>query len=263
MVKFSFITVCYNVEAELRKTMESILLVDGDDYEYIVVDGASKDGTLDALKGYEKKFDGKMRWISEKDYGIYDAMNKGIANSRGQYITFINAGDVFLPECIDAFRGAIDADIMYGNTVNVYLADGKCKKVIKKSNPNITLKSLRRGMGVVHQSIFTHRGLFDKVGVFNVEYTIGADWDFLIRSVKNGAKLEYLDVSVCEFDLGGVSSGIHNMQRHKIRKANALYKVVDIEFFRDIFNLKVMLQLFIGKNNYQKLRYKMNQKRGN
>ena len=94
-----------------------------------------------------------------------------------------------------------------------------------------------------------------------MEYTIGADWDFLIRSVKNEAKLEYVDISVCEFDVGGVSSGLHNMQRHRIRKTNGLYRVVDVDFFKDVLNPKVMIQLFIGKNNYQKLRYKMNKKR--
>ena len=261
MVKFSFITVCYNVETDLRRTMESILLVDGDDYEYLVVDGASTDGSISALKEYEEKFGGKMRWISEKDNGIYDAMNKGIANSCGEYIAFINAGDIFLPKCMGALRSASDADIIYGNTVNVYLSSGMCEKVTKKSNPEITLKSLCRGMGVVHQSMFTHRRLFGRVGVFNVEYTIGADWDFLIRSVKNGAKLEYLDVSICEFDLGGVSSGIHNMQRHRIRKANNLYRVIDIDFFKDVFNPKVIIRFFIGKRNYQKLRYTINKKK--
>ena len=161
MCKFSFITVCYNVEEDLRKTMDSILLVDGDDYEYLVVDGASKDGSVSALKEYEERFGGKMRWMSEKDNGIYDAMNKGIANSCGEYIVFINAGDVFLPECMETLRRTPDADIIYGNTVNVYSADGVCEKVIKKSNPNITLKSLGRGMGVVHQSGNIQCGIYN------------------------------------------------------------------------------------------------------
>jgi len=266
MDMFSFITVCYNDEKVLKKTMESILSIESDNYEYIIVDGASKDGTVSLLKEYEGKFNGKMRWISEKDNGIYDAMNKGIQMSKGKYLSFINANDVFCSDSLTVIEKELtenrgqDIDIIYGNTVNVYNTDGCFEKVVRNSNANITLKSLRRGMGVVHQSMFTSKALFDRIGAFNVEYTIGADWDFLIRSVKSNAILKYVPCSICEFDVNGVSSGLHNMQRHKIRKANRLYRVIDIDLFKDVFNPKVLVQLFIGKENYQKLRYKANKK---
>ena len=113
-------------------------------------------------------------------------------------------------------------------------------------------------MGVVHQSMFTYKTLFDKIGEFNIKYTIGADWDFLIRAIRAQAVLKYVPLPICEFDVSGVSSGIHNMQRHRIRKANKLYKLFDIDLLKDVLNPKVIIQLFIGKKNYQKLRYKVN-----
>ena len=265
MCMFSFITVCYNDAKVLQKTMDAIFLIDSNDYEYIVIDGASKDNTTTLLKEYEKKFAGKMRWISEPDNGIYDAMNKGIRLSKGKYLIFINANDVFLRDSLGvvmnfALEAEDDIDIIYGDTVNVYTNGNQIQKVLKRSNPCINIKTLKNGMGVVHQSMFTNRKAFDKIGVFNTDFSIGADWDFLSRAVSSRLKLEYVSCPICEFDVRGVSSKVHNWQRHKIRKKNELYKVIDWTFFKDCFNVKLMIQVLIGQENYHKLRYVFNMK---
>lgn len=100
-MKFSIITVCYNSEKTIRRTFESVLNQSVTDYEYIVVDGASKDGTLDIIREYEEKFNGRMRWISEPDNGIYDAVAKGFKMSSGEILTWLGSDDLLFPTAFE------------------------------------------------------------------------------------------------------------------------------------------------------------------
>ena len=104
-MKFSIITVCYNSEKTIRRTFESVLSQSFTDYEYIVVDGNSKDSTVEIIKEYEPKFNGRMHWISEPDNGIYDAMNKGIRMAKGDFINMMNSDDQIAPNALQYVSG--------------------------------------------------------------------------------------------------------------------------------------------------------------
>lgn len=261
MPLFSIITVCYNSAGTIEETIKSVLAQDFCDFEYLVIDGGSNDCTVDIIKEYEPLFKGRMRWISEPDRGLYDAMNKAVRMAEGRYIEFINSDDKLIAGSLKeiANQTSPNADtIVYGDSVNIYENGEKKAMKTVKALTHITEKTLIFGMGVIHQSMFCGRKVFDSVGCFNMEYSIGADWDFLIRCIKNNIKMVYCPVAVTEFSIGGVSSKVHNIQRHKIRKANKLYKVVDVGFIRDIFNIKCMIQLILGEKLYRKLRYTVN-----
>ena len=118
MTKVSIITVCYNSSMTIRRTFDSVLNQTYADIEYIVVDGASTDGTIEIIKEYEPLFEGRMCWISEKDNGIYDAMNKGISMAEGELIGIINSDDYYEPDAVECMVNAMTNDkyqILYGS----------------------------------------------------------------------------------------------------------------------------------------------------
>lgn len=262
---FSIVTVCYNAENCIERTMESILGQNERAYEYILIDGKSTDATVDIIKYYEAEFNGKMRWISEKDQGIYDAMNKAIDIAKGTYVIFINAGDELCKNILKEIRFIIKENgypsLIYGDSIMEYSYNKEKIRKIRKADSKITMKTLGKGMGVIHQSILTRRDVFEKIGTFNITYSIGADWDLLIRCVQNNLSMLYIDKPISIFEANGISSKVHNIQRHRIRKNNHLYKAIDIEFIKDIVNIGTMIQLFIGKSRYIKLRYWINKKK--
>lgn len=260
---FSIVTVCYNAGSCIEKTVQSIMLQDCNDFEYIIVDGLSKDDTIEKVRKSEYGFNGRMKIISEKDNGLYDAMNKGISNAEGEYLIFINADDELCPNILSKVKETISSrkempDIIYGDSINVYYDGNKQATKVRHSYPKITCNTLKKGMGVVHQSIFTKKTLFDRIGTFNIEYSIGADWDFLIRCVKDNATMLYIPVPVCKFPTDGVSSTNHALQRHKIRKSNKLYRIIDFQMAKDVLEPAYVLQSLIGNDKYNKVRYHIN-----
>lgn len=260
---FSIITVSYNAQDTIEDTIKSILRQKCHDYEYLVVDGFSRDDTLKIVGQYEGKFNGKMRWISEPDKGIYDAMNKGLQMANGKYVIFVNADDSLCKNILGVIKEIILCEdtppaIVYGDCINIYEDNDRTLERIRKSFSRIDNKTLIKGMGVVHQSMFTSNALFEKIGAFDLQFPIGADWDFLIRAVKSNAQLQYVPLAVCRFRTVGISASIHNWQRHRIRKKNRLYKWVDAGLFMDVLNMKTMIQLLIGDKLYRKIRYKYN-----
>ena len=262
-VKFSIITVCYNAEQTLEKTIVSVLRQDYLNYEYLIIDGGSNDNTKRWYDQYYTFFNGRCFWYSEPDKGLYDAMNKGVKYSEGQYLIFLNADDELYPNALTAFEAAISQEIMmpdiiYGDAMIVYPNNTNNISKIRKANPNITLHSLMFGMGIIHQSMATSIQLFSSIGNFNLLYNIGADWDFLIRAVKSEARLLYIEKTICSYTADGLSSGVFNKQRHLIRKSNRLYKYFDYGYLYDLLNLPTMIQLVVGKTMYNKLRYLIN-----
>lgn len=264
---FSIITVCYNAESGIEKTITSILKQNNNNYEYLVIDGNSEDQTVAIIKKYYEKFQGRMKVVSEADNGLYDAMNKAVQMSRGRYLAFINADDELCEGILNRIQEKISngndgwPGIIYGDCLVIYKYDNKSIEKRRHAVYPINKKTLMKGMGVVHQSMFTSKRVFDCIGVFRIEYTIGADWDFLIRAVKNKISMCYMQIPFSKFTTDGVSSKVHNLQRHEIRKRNKLYKYIDTGFITDLLNVKTMIQLIIGKNNYQKLRFLKNKKR--
>ena len=132
-MKFSIITICFNSEKTIERTIKSVLAQTCRDYEYIIVDGASKDSTLDIVKRYEPMFEGRMKWKSEPDKGIYNAMNKGIKRASGDIIGIVNSDDWLEPDALENVQKSVtangnDLNSLYCGGINYHLANGEIKK---------------------------------------------------------------------------------------------------------------------------------------
>ena len=182
-MRLSIITATYNSERTLRDTMESILNQTFQDFEYIIVDGASKDATLDIIREYEPRFQGKMRYLSEPDKGIYDAMNKGFAMATGDVIGILNSDDFFtsddvLQAVVDGFAGeyvdAVYADIHFVGT------DDLTKCVRYYSSSVFRPWMMRFGMIPAHPSFYCRKAVYDQYGSFDTTYRIAADFEILL-----------------------------------------------------------------------------------
>ena len=194
----SVITVVYNGEKYLEATIQRVICQTYDNVEYIIIDGGSTDGTLDIIKKYEDKID---YWVSEQDSGIYNAMNKGIDLVSGEWINFMNAGDVFYAndvlENIFIKNKFIEIDIIYGNHQVVYPHKTRLSRAGK-------VKDIWKGSQFSHQSAFIYAS-FHKKNKYNLSNHIGADFEFFYKSYKNNQKFQYMDMVVSSISSGGVS----------------------------------------------------------
>ena len=183
MAKLSVITVTYNAERTLERTLKSVREQSYPDMEHIVVDGKSKDETVNLIRRYEND---KMTWLSEPDNGLYDAMNKAAAMASGDYLCFLNAGDTFfeartVEKMMDSFDEHTIPDILYGETAIVD-DNGKFLHTRRLKAPEtLTWKSFKQGMLVCHQAFIVKRALFEP---YDLSYRFSSDFDWCIRLMK-------------------------------------------------------------------------------
>ena len=196
---FSIITTTYNCGSKIDQTWASLLAQDFADFEYLVIDGNSKDGTQERLAAIK---DSRVQFCSEPDRGIYDAMNKGIARAQGRYLFFLGAGDLLLTGALPKISRHLpdsNATLVYGNVLmgaeeSVY--DGRFSK----------LKLCRRN--ICHQAIFYGRDVFKLVGNYDLKYRILADWAFNLKCFGDGRiTTQFAPINVARFEPGGVSGG--------------------------------------------------------
>ncbi len=204
MMKISIITVCRNAQDTIEETIKSVLMQTYNDIDYIIIDGKSTDYTLHLLQKYQSKI---STIVSEKDKGIYDAMNKGIEKAKGEIIHFLNSGDTLynkniISHIVQVFKNE-ERDIVYGDVV-----------LIDPSSPNKKLLKCHKyaddayltSENVCHQGIFTKKQVFTKYGGFNTKYKLAADFDWFLRSLfKYKIDSYYTDKIIANFLLGGVS----------------------------------------------------------
>ncbi len=220
MRKLSIITINRNNTEGLRKTMESVFRQTYRDIEYIVIDGASTDGSVDIIKEFASKVSsGKSRvesflWVSEPDRGVYEAMNKGIMKASGEYCLFLNSGDFLIaPDVIErVMKQCNGADILCARC-NVS-DDGK---VIWTSNPpeNITFGTLYT-VGLAHQSTFIKRTLFDTCRLYQEDFRYNADIAFWYKTIiDNHATTQRIDVVTTDYNLDGISSRENQSEQYK------------------------------------------------
>ena len=219
-MKVSLITACYNSAATIRTCMDSVLSQRDIELEYIVVDGGSKDGTVELLKDYEQRFEGRLRWISEPDQGMYDAINKGIAMATGDIVGILNADDVLaspdtLAHIAERFGGtgngervdAVYADIRFvkgGSSVEELRA---AKTVRYCSAAKWKPWMFRFAAMVPHPSFYVRRECFDRLGGYSLDYRICADFELELRYLYLAKlKATYLPECVVVMRLGGAST---------------------------------------------------------
>lgn len=229
---FSIITVVYNAIDTIERTFKSIFNQTFDDYEFIVIDGGSTDGTIDVIKRYEHLID---YWISEKDFGIYDAMNKGIYVSKGEWIHFLNAGDIYynIYMLTDIIKNLVGErpDLIIGKTIVK-----KDASQILVNNNILTKELLFYNMPICHQAVFFNSWLFSKYGYYDLHYKIVADYEWLVRIFHNiDVNTFSLDKVVVYYLDGGYST--KHLYRQKIEKY-----FVTIKYYKDK-RIKAFLRL--------------------
>lgn len=209
-MKITIITTTYNSAATIKDTFESVLRQTYADYEYLVIDGASEDDTVGIIRQYEPEFKGRMKWISEKDKGIYDAMNKGISLATGDVVGVLNSDDFFTSDDIleaiaCAFDGN-DTDAVYGD-VHFVNADN-LKKCVRYYSSRIFRPSLMRfGLMPAHPSFYLKRKRFEEIGLYDTSYKIASDFEFLLRAFcLHGIKAVYVKKDFVTMRTGGAST---------------------------------------------------------
>lgn len=227
-MKISIITVTYNSEETLRDTLQSVLTQSYSNIEYIIVDGVSKDGTVDIIKEYEPKFNGRMRWISEPDKGLYDAMNKGFRMATGDVIGIINSDDLLAePDAVEkvmrCFDENPDVDAVYANLY--YVAQNDTSKIVRhwisgKQRP------FRYGWHPAHPTFYVKREVYQQYGLFDLEFKFAADFELMLRLIeKEHIKLFYLPEPLVRMRLGGTTSkNLTNIKKGNIECIKAFRK---------------------------------------
>ena len=200
-MKISIITPVYNAEKSIERTIQSVLNQKNNlELEYIIIDGGSTDKTLEIINRYSPE----LSVISEKDKGVYDAMNKGVSIATGDIIGIINSDDWYndgaLKVVEEAFTKNLDVSIIH-SPVNNYLGE----KFLSTFQPG-NLENLLFKITVAHPSCFVKRELYNQIGGFDLSYSIAADYDFIFRAYTSGAKFLKVDFPLASFSMDGISS---------------------------------------------------------
>ncbi|MCF0202936.1 MAG: glycosyltransferase [Bacteroidaceae bacterium] len=207
-MKISVITVTYNSGKTIASTMESVLSQTYKDIEYIIVDGNSDDDTMNIVKQYEPRFNGKMRYISEKDKGIYDAMNKGILISTGEVVGILNSDDFYTSGNVleEVAKNISGVDAVYGD-VHFVSSDNLGKCVRYYSSRIFRPWILRFGIMPAHPTFYCRRELYEKYGVYSLEYRIASDYDMMVRLFhKEKISYRYIPLDFVTMRMCGVST---------------------------------------------------------
>ena len=185
-MKISIITSTYNSAATLADTFESVLAQTHQDIEYIVVDGDSKDQTLDIIRTYEPRFEGRMRWISERDNGLYFAMNKGLSMATGDVIGILNSDDFYTDETVlERIVQALEqtgAEAVYGD-IHYVAADNLNRCLRYYSSRGFSRWTMRLGFMPAHPSFYCRREVYERYGLFDTRYKVAADFELLLRLI--------------------------------------------------------------------------------
>lgn len=206
-MKISIVTVAFNSENTIRDTIESVLLQNYRDIEYIIVDGSSTDRTLDIIKEYGSQI---AKVISEPDCGIYDAMNKGIRAATGSIVGIINSDDLYhkenvISEIVESFDSK-DVESVFAD-VRYVKADNLNKTVRYYSSKHFSPNLFRYGFMPAHPTFFTYKKFYDLYGYYKTDYLIAGDYELLIRFLfSNKLKYKYLPIVVMRMRTGGVST---------------------------------------------------------
>ncbi len=228
-MQLSIITINYNDQEGLEDTFKSVFTQTHQQFEYVVIDGGSTDSSKELIEQYADKID---YWVSEKDTGIFNAMNKGIKAAKGDYLLFLNSGDTFynyevLANAVQQISNAYQ--IYYGDVQRVF-NDGT-KKI--KTYPEKLKFSFFVDSAIAHQSAIVKKTLFDDVFYFNESYKVFADWEFFICAVcKYDVPYKHLDLVVANYDMSGISSDVSTQKKYSLERENT-YKKYFPHFYED------------------------------
>ena len=248
----SIITATYNSAKTINDTIKSVLCQTNKDFEYIIIDGGSTDETIDIVKSYESEFSGRLKWVCEKDKGIYDAMNKGIKMASGDIIGILNSDDYYTSDDIlqtiaDAFK-CQDVDAIYGDIH--FIKDGDPDKCVRYySSKRFSPFWLRFGFMPAHPSFYCKREVFEKSGLYRLDYKIGSDYEMMVRLFrKYKISSRYVPKDFVTMRTGGASNSNLNSRLTLIKedvracRDNGIYTnelFVCLKFLYKIFEFRV------------------------
>jgi glycosyltransferase involved in cell wall biosynthesis len=233
----SVITIVFNGEKHLEQTIQSVLDQDYGQIQYIIIDGGSTDNSLNIIKKYEKNI---FYWISEKDRGISDAFNKGIAHATGDVIGIINADDWFEPKAFERVAAQMgDADICYGD---IQLWKNDKKELIQKGN----LQLLSKEMTIHHATVFVKREVYEKYGGFDLRYRCAMDYDLLLRFKVNNCRFIYIPHILSNMRWGGFSDKFWKLGCRETLDINNRY-LPEKRLSNQVYYLKHLTAIRIAK----------------
>lgn len=230
MPLITIITVVYNNVNQIEKTIQSVLNQRNANYEYIVIDGGSKDGTIDIISKYQHSI---AYFVSEKDSGIYEAMNKGWRKASGDYCLFLNSGDFFFNDNVlhdvQPYLEKKNADILYGS---LYAFDEK-QNWITEFPENISLYFLLNNF-LPHPATFFRTEIIKKNNGYNEKYKIIADWIFYIQAFLSGMHFLRMPITITAFYMKGLSANgeLNQMEREVVFKNELSFLSQDVDNFR-------------------------------
>ncbi len=251
MPKISIITPTYNSEQTLQGTIEALLRQTFSDFEYIIIDGVSKDGTIEKIKSYIPAFEKKgvtVKIISEPDKGVYDAMNKGIALAEGELVGITNSDDWYEDNALEVMwdkftDGKVDRSnsMIYG--IERVWKDGKIFNLQRRGASYISESVLP------HSTFFVANEVYKKHGAFDLSVKVLADYDFICRCVSRGVDLEEVDVVISNFCLGGISSSYFDFYSDFYRIKHKYGFISDKKYneLKNILKIKKMINKFVKK----------------
>lgn len=257
---FSIITVAYNSEETIERTIKSVLNQSHDNFEYIIVDGGSKDKTNDIIKQYKDEFKGGLTHISEPDKGIYDAMNKGIALAKGKVIGLLNSDDYYfentLAKVYDVFTSSDRKSVITGELI---FKSETGEQLLKTSKERFLKKTKHYKNGVRHPATFVPKVIYDDLGLFNIDYKIAADAELMYRIYKAKYEFIFLNEPLLVMCDGGASNskGLYKQLLKENRMllkdycANPIYRFYYISMAKLRLATKELLTGLISK--YRKI----------
>jgi glycosyltransferase involved in cell wall biosynthesis len=241
-LKLSLITVCYNSQAHIRTAIESVLSQTYQDIEYIVVDGKSEDDTVDIVKEYD------LHWISERDNGMYDAMNKGIRMATGEVVGILNSDDFYTnPYCIETVAKVFEDSMIDACFADVhFVKPERLDKTIRYySSARFKPSQFRWGFMPAHPTFFVRKKFFDEIGYYQTDYQIAADYELLIRFIYTyRLRYKYISLDMVTMRTGGKSTRswksnyILNKEIVRACNENGIYTnllMLSFKYFRKIF----------------------------
>lgn len=246
--KISIITINYNNKKGLEKTIQSVVCQTQIDYEFIVIDGGSTDGSKELIESYSKKID---YWVSESDAGVYNAMNKGIKTATGDFVVFMNSGDSFYDanvlEKVSPFL-VDDFDIYYGDNYKI-----KPHSKRKKTYPEKLSFSFFYSSCINHQATFIRKKLFYDYFFYSENLKIVADWEFFIYTIcVENRPYKYLKTTICNYDFTGISSNkehrsIVEFEKEEVFNKYFLLFVEDYKLINEIKSKRIQQIFYISK----------------
>ena len=187
---FSIATPCWNSASTIERTIKSVLAQDFKDYEYIIVDGGSTDGTLDIIKKYEPLFEGRMKWKSERDKGIYDAFNKGVERSNGDFCWNVNADDYMESDALHKIANKImklgQKDVVLTGGMRIVNAETLEQVSVHQVEENYAERAFNGNYMIPHPSTIVAKNIYNKYGAFDIEFKLAGDMDWFHRVYAKG-----------------------------------------------------------------------------